>query len=203
MGKKKKINFNTINIIDSFDKIKKVHKDIPEFDFGCRNCPNNCCVSPYISIIEFIYVSRYILKNFSNSNEILMKDNGRNKDGILMCPFLDSQKRCLIYPVRHYKCRITGMDILDDIFTDVCQNKKEIGLISPEITKKEWYGWVELLIKANKDFKYQEQKTFQSWIDFYFEDDNKLSLHEIRIRQVIKDYLNIEKFIPYITIDDF
>ena len=205
MKKKKKKNGNyfTVNFIDSFEKIKKVHKEIPIFDFDCKNCSHNCCVSPYISIMEFIYTARYILKNFNNANEILFNDNGRNNDGVLMCPFLTKEKLCSIYPVRHYKCRMTGMDILDDIFTEVCEHKKELNLSSPKIDKKEWYGWVELLTKANKDFNYQEQKNFQEWLRFYFEDEERLTPHEIKIRELIKNYLNIDDYIPFIDIDDF
>jgi Fe-S-cluster containining protein len=204
MSKKKiKQTFSQINFLDSFDKLRTVHKSIPNFDFDCKNCKNNCCVSPYISIIEFIYVVRYILKNFKRSNEILNRDNGRNNDGILMCPFLNNEKQCLIYPVRHYKCRMTGMDILDDIFLDGCDHKREIGLKSPKITKEEWYKWIEILTKANRNFKYDDQKTFQSWISFYFEFEYRLNDNEKRVRKILKNYLHIEEYIPHININDF
>ncbi|MCK9442520.1 MAG: hypothetical protein M0Q13_14010 [Methanothrix sp.] len=193
-----------VDFIDSFEKIKKVHKNIPNFDFDCKNCKKNCCVSPYISIIEFIYVTRYIIKNFEKPNEILFKDNGRNSDGILLCPFLTNEKMCLIYPVRHYKCRMTGMDILDDIFTDVCEHKKELKWnLTPTITKQDWYSWIELLTKANKSFNYDDQRTFQSWLRFCFQEKEKLNNHEIAIQDLIKNYLNIDNYIPYIDANDF
>jgi len=202
MKKKRKCGI-PINFIDSFEKIKKVHKSIPSFDFDCKNCKNNCCISPYISIAEFIYVAKYIINNFENANEIMFRDNGRNCDGILICPFLTKEKLCLIYPVRHYKCRMTGMSILDDIFTDVCDHKKELNLESPKITKQEWYDWVELLTKANKKFNYTDQKTFQAWLVFYFKDKDKLDTNEIVIQELIKNYLNMEEFIPFANINDF
>lgn len=207
-SKKKKRNKSQqswcqINFADSFSKIKKVHKNIPNFNFDCKNCPKNCCVSPYISIVEFVYVMRYIIGNFNEPHKVISKDNGRNADGFLMCPFLDGDMRCLIYPVRHYKCRMTGMDVLDDIFTEVCEHKKVVGLKSPEISKEEWYEWVKILTKANKDFRYDEQKTFQKWIQFYFEDKENLNDNENKVRTLIKNYLHIEEYIPYADVDDF
>ena len=55
-----------VNFADSFDMVRKVNKEIPDFDFDCKNCKNNCCVSPLVSIVEFVYVVRYILKNLFN-----------------------------------------------------------------------------------------------------------------------------------------
>lgn len=202
MKKNKKKNGISVDFIDSFKKIKKVQDSIPNFDFNCKDCKNNCCISPYISIAEFIYVTRYIIKNFEKPNELLFNNNGRNCDGILICPFLSKNKMCSIYPVRHYKCRMTGMDIVDEFFVNVCENRDKLNL-RPLITKESWYSWVELLIKANKNFQYEDQKTFQAWIKFYFEDKDKLDEHELRIQELIKNYLIIDNYIPFINTNEF
>src|SRR4030042_1932836 len=117
-------------------------------------------------------------------------------------PFFDSDKRCLIYNVRYYKCRMTGMDILDAVFTDVCQHKKAIGVKSPNITREQWLLWVNLLTKANKPFNYIEQLQFHSWIKFYFEDDHKLKPNQIKARDFLRNYLMLDQYIPVLVSED-
>lgn len=202
--KKKKINgFScTINLVDGFEKLRKVHKSIPEFNFDCTGCKKNCCVSPYISVIEFLYVSSHILRSFDEPYKILLNDNGRNEYGFKVCPFLDKNKRCLIYKVRHYKCRMTGMDILDKLFTDVCEHKVEKSLKSPEITKEKWLEWIAILTKINKPFDYSEQLFFDEWLTFYFKGDDELNKKEIRVRDFMRNYLRLENYIPKLSVDD-
>lgn len=207
MSKKKNKNRTNsfgscINLIDSFDKLRKVHKNIPNFDFDCKNCEKNCCVSPYISVVEFLYVAGYIIRVYEEPYKVLLKNNGRNSEGFKICPFLDENRRCLIYNVRHYKCRMTGMDILDDFFTEVCIHKQELGLSSPKITKKEWIEWVTVLTKINKPLNYSEQLFFDDWLTFYFKNDDELSKNEIKVRNFLKDYLHLEDYIPNATAED-
>src|SRR4030042_1753110 len=201
--KKRKNQYSLkVNAMDSFEKISKACKSTPNFDFDCKNCNENCCVSPYISIAEFLYVANYIIQKYDDPYKVLLRDNGIDKNGVQICPFLDSDKRCLIYNVRYYKCRMTGMDILDAVFTDVCQHKKAIGVKSPNITREQWLLWVNLLTKANKPFNYIEQLQFHSWIKFYFEDDHKLKPNQIKARDFLRNYLMLDQYIPVLVSED-
>lgn len=192
----------SVNMLDSFDKIKKVHRAIPECDFDCDNCNENCCVSPYICIAEFLYVASYILRKFNEPYKILLRDNGKDINGVTICPFLDDDKKCLIYSVRHYKCRMTGMDILDSVFAEVCQHKHVVGIKSPKITKEQWVRWVDVLTRVNKPLKYNEQLQFHEWIKFYFDDDYRLDSAQIRVRDFLRNYLKLNDYIPVMTSED-
>lgn len=200
--KKKGSYLLSVNMMDGFEKIRKVLRAIPECDFDCDNCNDNCCVSPYISIAEFLYVASYILRKFDDPHKILLKNNGKNDSGVSICPFLDNDKRCLIYSVRYYKCRMTGMDILDTVFTDVCHHKHDAGIKSPEITKDQWLRWVNVLTRVNKSFNYDEQLQFHEWLNFYFEDDYKLKKNQVKARDFLRNYLKLEEHIPVLTADD-
>lgn len=82
-------------------KLDDIYRQIPS-----STCPPDCgeCCGPvYPARVETRNV-----KNWCREHGIEFKDFG-NVDKLLTCPYLLEDKRCQIYPVRPFMCRIYGI----------------------------------------------------------------------------------------------
>lgn len=106
----------------SFSKLANIYRDIPSTK-GCMSnisieggCGAWCCQyqTPQLLYCEFLYLYRYISKNFSNEEflEALRKSmiNSVDTNPTKGCIFFDKEtKLCKCHKARPYNCRIYGI----------------------------------------------------------------------------------------------
>lgn len=83
-------------------KLNEIYNAIPE-----STCPNNCgkcCGILYPSIAELRNIYDWCQKHHIEYKEFPMTVG-------LNCPYLAQNKKCVIYPVRPFLCRILGVSI--------------------------------------------------------------------------------------------
>ncbi|OVE74093.1 hypothetical protein BVX93_00510 [bacterium B13(2017)] len=108
---------------DKFEKLNNIYLLLPSTTCHKESCANWCCTKleskidehgiymplPLVYGIEYLNILDYLLKEYG-SKVIEEKFDFLKKTRL--CPFKDSKsRRCLIYPVRPFSCRIYGRKV--------------------------------------------------------------------------------------------
>jgi len=122
--------------------LEEIYAKIPGIE--CKGCAE-CCGPTIWSNIEYLYIKRYLDKNNMQEKKYddkFMSNLTSLKIANLTCPYL-IDKKCSIYPVRPFICRIFGVVNklkcpqlnLPPLLSEevVKQMFEEINLISSEI----------------------------------------------------------------------
>ena len=118
----KEIKYNNKKVKNRFKELEKLYKTIPStkgcfanIHEGCK-CKSWCCSvqTPQIFYIEFLYIWKFILSNFSIDGivEFIRNSMCNYVDGDVTkgCIFFDNEKKiCKIYDMRSYNCRVYGI----------------------------------------------------------------------------------------------
>lgn len=108
---------------DEFEQLNSIYNSLPATTCHKESCANWCCTKleskldehgifmplPLVYGIEYLNILNYLLKE--HSEEFLAEHFDFSKKSRL-CPFKDKEsRRCLIYPVRPFSCRIYGRKV--------------------------------------------------------------------------------------------
>ncbi|MFP4522734.1 MAG: YkgJ family cysteine cluster protein [Fibrobacterota bacterium] len=186
-------------------KITELYNELPPVP--CRCC-GECCVSPNLTIIEFVYLTRHLLK-------ILAKDELRDiflkkmepqplYEGNYKCRFQDPTGKCLAHPGRALACRLHGMPVVEDLKID---GQVRCGKISKsesaDIHVDKLRSWLERLTELNREVAPYYQAPYyiagfiyEAWLDVYFDellDDEVIGTY----KEYLHKNLDLEFFRPY------
>lgn len=123
-------------------KLEEIYSRIPAIE--CRGCAE-CCGPTIWSEVEYLYIKQYLIKNNMQEkkydDKFLSNLSNLKLDG-LTCPYL-VDKKCSIYPVRPFICRVFGTakklkcikinippllsdETVKQMYSDVCKLSREL-----------------------------------------------------------------------------
>jgi len=100
-------------------KLEDVYSQIPK-----SSCPDNCgkCCGPIMpSLAEIREIKGWCRIKHIEYREFL------NTNDLGNCPYLTAEKKCLIYPVRPFLCRLLGVSIDIPCPIGKCEAKKALN----------------------------------------------------------------------------
>lgn len=95
-----------------FQELEKIYGQIPETT--CEQCATCCTVPPPGYFIEYLNLYRFLKNRPGEEREEILKRLVEYYflemvDINTKCPFLSSESKCLVYPVRTLSCRTYGL----------------------------------------------------------------------------------------------
>ncbi|MBF0429945.1 MAG: hypothetical protein HQK83_01595 [Fibrobacteria bacterium] len=168
-----KINFEELQLI--YDKIPGV---------PCISGCMGCCVSPNITLIEFIFLMRFLYAQCSKEEVLnfLTKRTLPNTqfEGNLHCRFQGDNGFCTIHLGRGMACRLHGLPVIEELGVTNMENCTimEQGLL-PKVHVERVNGWLNKLLKLNQEIIPEYSEDFfhivglniECWLDILFIDD--------------------------------
>ncbi len=144
----------------------------------CQGCAGDCCVSPTMTAVEFIWMMRYLIQSQPDQvQNFLQKPAAEHRHwaGNLACRFQDVSGICLNYEGRAMACRLHGHEALrlyetpDMVFCDKNPDRDKTlngnGLENLLDAVRHYVGQVGAPYEAPFYFV---SLNLESWIDFYF-----------------------------------
>jgi len=185
------------------DKVKDLLNSVPGLD--CTGCWGDCCVSPTMTLVEFIYMMESgkeifgepTFKNFLEKPRIEHKIYVGNSH----CRFQDlDDGKCLIYPGRALACRLHGHDALrafeskEMVFCD--RNPDKDQSLTQDLLNSMIHSVRELADQI--EIAYEEpyfmlSLNLECWIDFYY--NESISVHRNPLKYMY-DYLHENLRLP-------
>lgn len=115
-----------------------------------------CCVSPTMTLLEFIYL-------FKSQQKKLVTDDFRYMQGLesliphkrfeghYKCPFQATNGFCSVHPTRPMACRLHGLPVLDDLEIADLENCRIMDRdFLPKVEVKEAKNWLSHLLAMNR-----------------------------------------------------
>lgn len=200
----------------SFTRLESLYKIVPGVPCiaGCKGC----CVSPTITLTEFIYMMRYLLKTYKR--EIFLKfitypmRPHPQFEGNYYCRFQSENGYCGLHEGRALACRLHGLPVIEDLGIKNLENctimdKSEC----PQVNVKEINGWIDELLLCNQELRPDYGDEFhhiiglnvECWLDIAFWDN--ISSNIIRnlqnlIRSLLPEDLIINGYLPHTEISE-
>jgi Fe-S-cluster containining protein len=155
----------------SYDSLPSLH---------CGDCWGECCVSPTVTVAEFIYMMKFAQKEFSllRFTEFLEQDIREHPVhlGNAHCRFQHKENgNCQVYPGRGMACRLHGHEALRAFETEemvFCDKKPDHDL---KLNHKTLEDKLETLRELNGEFGlafeapyYLVSLNIESWIDLVY-----------------------------------
>lgn len=143
----------SMNLDGLLKQLSRLYADLPAVP--CKGC-GECCVSPTITLLEFIFLFDGLFKTFTTSEiqSLLLSPiqfHGRS-EGNLQCKFLSKQGRCIIHPCRSMACRLHGLPVIEKLNIPGQENCLKIREEqTADIPLDELEKWLENLTHLNSE----------------------------------------------------
>jgi len=162
---------------DWTSRLESLYHELPEV--ACQGC-GFCCVSPTITLAEFIHHLRHALRALPRA-ELMSRITAAPElhpehEGNLRCAWLDGS-RCAVHAGRSASCRIFGVPSLASLgVSDLVQCKNNITVTFGDGSAGFITKWIERLFDINRElYAFDVEPYFirglnlECWLDIYFD----------------------------------
>ncbi len=163
-------------------KLEGIYRSLP--GLPCLAGCTGCCVSPTMTLSEFIHMIGFVFEKFSQ-HEIekyfdLPMEPHPKFEGNFYCRFQSSEGLCVVHSHRALACRMHGLPVIDQLGVNNMENctimEKQF---LPNVSRSTAGEWLSLLVETNKEILTEYGENFyhliglnvECWLDILFVDD--------------------------------
>ncbi len=191
---------------NAFADLKALYQALPPVP--CEGC-GSYCVTPHLTLVEFVYLLRYLGENFSRPEMITLLQApmvpAARFPGNFLCPLQDQKGLCRVYPARSLSCRAEGLPVIDAMsgrMAPVCRQgkQKQLDLEVTEMTVGDWLNRVGAISMAYHAF-YEEPYflnalNIECWFAVMLDPKIRQPFF-IKLRNLLRTEFNFEFLAPY------
>jgi len=156
--------------------LEQIYLEIP--GVPCQSC-GECCVSPTVTLLEFIYLMDGFLaeNSMEQATEILCRPAAFHPtcEGNLICR-MQAKRLCTIHKHRTMACRIHGLPVLQSLQIAGQEDCLKMKGILPQVETADLKSWLELLSAMNSQvMEYYTEPywlaglNLEGWLAAYFD----------------------------------
>lgn len=142
-------------IAEGLKELETLYQELPAVP--CLAC-GGCCVSPTCTLLEFLFLMRYLLRTTGQAEMRRMicapPVLHPEYEGNLRCKAHDATGgRCLVHPARTLACRLFGLPALSEFPIAELENcRRTDPSTKPAVAKSQIEGWIGALTRLNSRF---------------------------------------------------
>jgi Fe-S-cluster containining protein len=179
----------------------EISNQIPKV--SCLAC-GECCVTPYVTLIEFCYMMDFLSENPDQLIETISKVVPYHPDypGYFKCRFQTADNFCGIYPNRPLACRMHGHPVLEKMGMQYHVYCLKIQSVERDMPQEEVYAFLDKTNNLNQGYYpyytapyWVSGLNIETWMTILFTDVNR-SFFKL-LQKIIKRNLQVSEMAPH------